>query len=335
MRAKTVEKMMKHSIVYGYAVTQPFAFYVSAQPLIQDKLLAEAEKLQYGENSEVVRHLQYKLNKLGYYEDAIDGIFGLLTEHAVKGFQSSYEINVTGQVDEETMKTLIRVEKQAEIDKIKSLLSDMDYGTMDENVRKVQEVLFYYGYYKGTVDGIYGPLTESAINQIIAEGYVDADSNEVESNVETVDAPAITAQVDSVESTKEEEVSEIIQLEVQTNHYSTIDTAKAYIGVPYVWGGTSPSGFDCSGFIQYVYAENDIVIPRTVSDIWNFSKPVDEASIGDLVFFETYKAGPSHLGIYLGNGDFIHAGSSNGVTISNLYDDSYWNSRYIGAKRIN
>src|SRR5699024_812440 len=109
--------------------------------------------------------------------------------------------------------------------------------------------------------------------------------------------------------------------------------AKQYMGTPYVWGGTSPSGFDCSGFIQFVYEQEDKTIPRTVREIWNYGSFIDEPSVGDLVFFETYQAGPSHMGIYLGNGDFIHASTSNGVNISNKNSD-YWQERYIGAKRI-
>lgn len=81
------------------------------------------------------------------------------------------------------------------------------------------------------------------------------------------------------------------------------------------------------------FSEQNITIPRTVSEIWNFSTPVSSPSVGDLVFFETYRQGPSHLGLYIGNNEFIHAGSSNGVVISNL-DDDYWDSRYIGSKRI-
>lgn len=76
-----------------------------------------------------------------------------------------------------------------------------------------------------------------------------------------------------------------------------ISTAKKYIGVPYVWGGTTPSGFDCSGFIQYVFAKHGINLPRTSAEQYNVGSSVSKANLkaGDLVFFTTYKAGPSHL----------------------------------------
>lgn len=110
-----------------------------------------------------------------------------------------------------------------------------------------------------------------------------------------------------------------------------ITEAKKYIGVPYVWAGSSPSGFDCSGYLNYVYAKAGISIPRTVASIWDATKPVSSPRVGDLVFFETYKAGPSHAGIYLGNNKFIHAGSSRGVEISDM-NNTYWKPRYLGAK---
>lgn len=112
---------------------------------------------------------------------------------------------------------------------------------------------------------------------------------------------------------------------------SLISEAKKYIGVPYVWAGSTPSGFDCSGYLNYVYSKVGITIPRTVETIWNATKPVSSLRAGDLVFFETYKTGPSHAGIYIGNNKFIHAGTSRGVEISDM-DNTYWKPRYLGAK---
>lgn len=109
-----------------------------------------------------------------------------------------------------------------------------------------------------------------------------------------------------------------------------ITEAKKYIGVPYVWGGSTTSGFDCSGYLNYVYNKIGVSIPRTVATIWNSTKTVSSPKIGDIVFFET-GTGPSHAGIYLGNNKFIHSGSSTGVTISDM-TLNYWKSRYLGAK---
>jgi peptidoglycan DL-endopeptidase LytE len=110
-----------------------------------------------------------------------------------------------------------------------------------------------------------------------------------------------------------------------------IAEAKKYIGVPYAWGGSTPSGFDCSGYLNYVFKQVGITIPRTVASIWDATKKVSSPRVGDIVFFQTSNNGPSHAGIYLGNNKFIHAGSSTGVTISDM-TSSYWKPRYIGAK---
>jgi cell wall-associated NlpC family hydrolase len=109
--------------------------------------------------------------------------------------------------------------------------------------------------------------------------------------------------------------------------------AMRYIGTPYVFGGTSPSGFDCSGYTQHIFAMLGIQLPRTADAQYYAGRRIQgEMSAGDLVFFQTYLPGPSHVGIYLGGGRFIHS-SSHGVMISRL-GDSYWASRYLGAKRF-
>lgn len=104
-------------------------------------------------------------------------------------------------------------------------------------------------------------------------------------------------------------------------------------GVPYVFGGTSAAGFDCSGFTQRIFALANIKLARMAHQQFCQGKRVATPEAGDLVFFSTYAYGASHVGIYLGKGYFIHASSSRGVTISSLRE-SYYRSTYIGARRI-
>ncbi|MBN9419956.1 MAG: LysM peptidoglycan-binding domain-containing C40 family peptidase [Candidatus Eremiobacteraeota bacterium] len=112
-------------------------------------------------------------------------------------------------------------------------------------------------------------------------------------------------------------------------------SAHRFMGTPYVFGGTSEGGIDCSGFTMRVFMMNGIRLPRTADVQYSVGSPVGKGKeeAGDLVFFETYCPGPSHVGIYLGGGNFIHASSSRGVTVSNL-SDSYYRGRYLGAKRV-
>lgn len=118
---------------------------------------------------------------------------------------------------------------------------------------------------------------------------------------------------------------------------TVIDTAKLYIGVPFVWGGDTPNGFDCSGFTQYVMKENGITIPRTVAEQYKCGTPVSKDNLkpGDLIFFTTYEVGATHVGIYINEDKFIHASlvpEPGQVMVSSLIEQ-YYAERYIGARR--
>lgn len=131
-------------------------------------------------------------------------------------------------------------------------------------------------------------------------------------------------------------ITEPITAEASSNYKDTaIEAGKDVLGTPYKWGGTTTAGFDCSGFVGYAFKQAGKNLPRTTSEIHKQGEAVLKSNLqkGDLVYFETYKKGPSHMGIYLGNNEFIHASSSKGVSITTL-SNSYWKNRYIGAKRL-
>lgn len=110
-------------------------------------------------------------------------------------------------------------------------------------------------------------------------------------------------------------------------------TAMSLLGTPYRDGGGDPRGFDCSGFVQYVFAQHGIVLPRTVELLAGVGQEVGRPEPGDLVFFRTTGAGPTHVGIALGDDHFIHAPSSRGVVRIELLGSSYWARRYLLARR--
>lgn len=112
--------------------------------------------------------------------------------------------------------------------------------------------------------------------------------------------------------------------------------AEQFLGTPYVWAGSSPSGFDCSGFVSYVFKNFGYTVNRTAASMYTNGVAVDksELQIGDAVFFASSSESIGHVGIYIGDGEFIHSSSGCGyVTISGL-DEDYYSRMYVGARRI-
>lgn len=120
-----------------------------------------------------------------------------------------------------------------------------------------------------------------------------------------------------------------------SNNSEVVTYAFNFLGAPYVWGATGPRAFDCSGFVMYVYSKFGVGLPHYTGAQINCGQAVSKGNLkaGDLVFFNTYGS-VSHVGMYVGNGDFIHAGSSRtGVIVSNM-NTGYYSGKYAGARRV-
>jgi cell wall-associated NlpC family hydrolase len=119
--------------------------------------------------------------------------------------------------------------------------------------------------------------------------------------------------------------------------YSISSTALALRGAPYRNGGTDPGGFDCSGFVKYVFEQNGVAMPRDVRRQFEVGMTIDAAAVlpGDLLFFTTVAPGASHVGIAVGGDQFVHAPSTTGVVRVEHLSSQYWSSRFVGAKRVN
>jgi cell wall-associated NlpC family hydrolase len=118
--------------------------------------------------------------------------------------------------------------------------------------------------------------------------------------------------------------------------YSITGTALDLRGAPYRNGGADPTGFDCSGFVQYVYAQHGVIVPRKVAEQYHAGHdvPLSQLEPGDLVFFTTVAPGASHVGIALGGDTFVHAPSTTGIVRVERLTASYWSTRFVGARRV-
>ena len=189
-------------------------------------------------------------------------------------------------------------------------------GSTGEEVKTLQAQLTALGYTPCIIDGIFGTKTKIAVQSFQTASGIASDGV-----VGPITRDALTRAYNvNVRKSKTDGI---------------LATANSLIGTPYLWGGSTPSGFDCSGFVQYVFAKNGITLPRISKEQYTVGTPIEFNSLqaGDLVFFSFNKDGVvSHDGIYIGNNQFINSSSSKGVTIYTM--GTYWQSVYVGAKRV-
>lgn len=191
-------------------------------------------------------------------------------------------------------------------------------GDKGWKVKQAQRYLLQLGFAPGEADGLFTKSTRKALRKFQAKYKL-----KVTGNLDNATYEELKWQIDS-----KEYGGNVASIKI-------LKTAARFRGVPYLWGGTTPNGFDCSGFVQYVFAQNGIRLTRTADTQALEGKHVAKKDLkpGDLVFFSTYEPGASHDGIYAGNGKFWNATSSRGVMLCDL-NDSYWGPRYYTARRI-
>lgn len=211
-----------------------------------------------------------------------------------------------------------------------------------EDVIALQQKLYLIGYNITEIDGIFGNETERAVaafqhdNKISVTGIVTNVTWRALQKAKPVKGRTLETADVKVNTLKKGNLVAFGKTFINKQQgLAIVETGKKYIGVPYVFGGTTPKGFDCSGFLQYVFKEHGFLIPRLADEQYQLGKyaKTSQLSAGDLVFFTTYTSGVSHCGFYVGDRKFLHASSSRGIRIDSL-DSDYWSSRYYGARKI-
>lgn len=283
--------------------------------------------LKYEMRGSDVKNLQNTLNSLGYHAGSADGIFGKNTKNAVMDFQRDHSLSVDGIAGSNTFAAIEKAlnsgnTKPSAPSQEQNNASLLKLGMRGSGVKNLQNNLNSLGYHAGSADGIFGQNTKNAVVAFQRDHGLSVDG---------IAGPATLSKINAQlsQSSNRGPVASRSIIE------KVIASAKSYTGVPYAWGGTSPSGFDCSGFTYYVMRENGLNISRTSSSQYKEGRAVSRSNLqrGDFVFFNTSGSGISHVGIYLGNNEFISATSSKGVTTYSL-SNSYWSPKYVGARRI-
>ncbi len=278
---------------------------------------AKETVLRIGSKGSEVKKLQQQLKLLGYFTyPQITDYYGTVTSDAVKKFQRKYGLRATGVADSTTLakirEAVDKKTKQSTPTPAKPAVY-LTIGSTGPKVEEVQAKLKQLGHFTHpTITGYFGQVTAEAVKKFQQSAHL---------NVTGIVDNETYARLMGQAPVKKLDVTELVA-----------DAAKL-LGTPYVWGGETPEeGFDCSGLIVYLFKQQGISLPRTVALMWNAGTPVATPSVGDIVFFQTDGPGVSHVGIYIGNNQFIHSGNSTGVTIS-PFSSTYWSTRYVGAKR--
>lgn len=294
--------------------------------------------LSPGMNHSDVKELQQGLRQLNFFTYANNTTyFGSITKEAVQKFQKANGLTVDGYFGPASARVL-----QSKIggkpsstpsrgNSSSSTVSStglLKQGSRGASVGSLQQSLSNLGYYKSSIDSIFGGGTKTAVMNFQRSQGIAVDG---------IVGPATFNSISNAANGKGVVKGDSTSSNNGSSASGIISAAKKYVGHNYVFGGTGPSGFDCSGFTQYIYGQAGVSIPRTTTSQANVGTRLSKSQLkpGDLlVFSNTYKAGPSHVGVYIGDGNFVHAANSRkGVRVDSV-NSSYYSSKFTSGRRL-
>ena len=299
-----------------------------------------------GDENKFVKKIQEKLEGKGHFNNALTQYYGDITKKAVIAFQKAKGLEQDGICGEQTLKALFGDGYSAFMNEVKGVSSERQYrpdtlcsGDEGSEVKKAQQELIRLGYMTSAATGFFGPITLTAVKQfqqtngLTVDGLIGAQTkaklfSSSAKKKGTATAPNVSPSAPSTGNT----ISDLISY------------AQNFLGVPYVYGGNGPNSFDCSGFTTYVFKKYGVSLPRSAYDQGYGSYGTKITSVsglkkGDLVFFNTISDSDlsDHAGIYIGDGNFIHASSSESkgrkVMISTL-SSGYYNRQFSWGRRV-
>ena len=268
--------------------------------------------LKIGSSGSAVSTLQNRLHDLGYLDySGSTGYYGTLTQTAVIRFQNNHGLSADGIAGSATTAALYS-------SSAKSLI--LSTGSSSEAVSTLQSKLKTLGYYTYSVTGYYGSITKSAVTSFQQACGLTADG---------IAGPATRNMLFSDRATSSSSVSQIA------------DIALAQVGKPYVLSTEGPSSYDCSGLVYYAVTNAGFSVSRlsaaAFSEYSAWTKITGTASLkkGDILFFKSDSSSSiSHTGIYIGDGEFVHASSGQGEVMVSELDNVYWARNYVFARRV-
>lgn len=268
----------------------------------------------------------------------VDGDYGEGTQEAVRAFQRRRGLEADGIVGAQTYEALMGAampknmsRRYLDMPPRPPVREEVPAVTANNEIEVIQQALKDKGY-NVDVDGVFGVATEQAVR-----AYQRSKGLEVDGVVGQETFHSLTGQPLPTGPVRRFGNGGFGSRTGTANSAlakQLLGIANQYRGVPYVFGGNTPSGFDCSGFTRYVYSAVGITLPRMADEQYGVGNAVSMSNLqpGDLVFFSTYEPGVSHVGIYIGDNQFINA-SNEGVSVASL-NSTYWSARYVGAKRV-